>query len=64
MRFATDPSNNLRRLCHVRGTSGGREWKLRAFMRKSGDHSRYYLCRNIITGEFRIVNTDDMSYLY
>lgn len=64
MRFEPDPSNNLRRLCCVRGTHAGRVWKLRAFMRKPGDHSRYYLCRNISTGEFRVVNTEDMSYLY
>jgi hypothetical protein len=64
VKFTADLFNNLRRMCAVRGDSSGRVWKLRAFMHKEGDRARYYLCRNTITGEFRVVNTDDMSYLY
>ncbi|MEV5883063.1 hypothetical protein AB0L74_10150 [Streptomyces sp. NPDC052020] len=64
MKFAVDPSNNLRRMCAVRGDGYARVWKVRTYMRGRDVTKRFYLCWNTVTGEFRVVSTDQMSALY
>ncbi|MGW2710757.1 hypothetical protein ACWC4J_17455 [Streptomyces sp. NPDC001356] len=63
MRFTSDLSNNVGRRCAIRGEDSGRVWQLRNAMRsKSG--ALHYLCRHVVTGEFRVVHIDRMSTLY
>lgn len=64
MKFAVDPSNNIRRMCAIRGDGYARVWQLRSFMRGKDVTKRFYLCRNTVTGAFRVASTDQMSALY
>ncbi len=63
MRFTRDTSNNVGRMCALRGDQSGRVWRLRTAMRGKSDQ-RFYLCRNTVTGAFRAVHSDRMSSLY
>ncbi|MFF9649719.1 hypothetical protein [Streptomyces sp. NPDC014622] len=63
MKFTPDLFNNVGRMCAIRGADSGRVWKLRTAMRnKQGE--RFYLCRNTVTGGFRVVHSRGMSSLY
>ncbi|MFD4608247.1 hypothetical protein ACFWOT_09035 [Streptomyces sp. NPDC058440] len=63
MRFTSDLFNNIGRMCAIRGDESGRVWRLRNAMR-GPQGQRAYLCRNYVTGEFRVVASGRMSNLY
>lgn len=57
--FVTDPMNNVRRLCSVRGLPGYRQWQVKS--RVAGGR---YLVKNLETGEHRVVTIESMTSLY